>query len=39
MMEKINIRINNKKITVPAGITVYQAARSAGIDIPVMCEN
>jgi NADPH-dependent glutamate synthase beta subunit-like oxidoreductase len=39
MMEKINIKINNKEITVAPGHTVYEAARDVGIEIPVMCEN
>jgi len=38
-MEKVNIKINNKRYTVPVGSTVHQAATQAGVDIPVMCEN
>jgi len=39
MMEKVEIKINNKSFSVSSGLTVYQAAASVGIDIPVMCEN
>ena len=31
------ITINGKKLTVPEGTTVLEAARSAGIDIPSLC--
>ena len=36
-MEMINIKINNADYSVPAGITVLEAARYAGIDIPTLC--
>ena len=34
-MENVNIKINGQDITVPADYTVLQAARTAGIDIPL----
>lgn len=36
-MEKVNIKINNHQISVPAGITILEAARHAGIEIPTLC--
>ena len=36
-MSMINITINNKKVSVPEGITILSAARSAGIEIPTLC--
>lgn len=33
----INLTIDNKKITAPAGQTVLEAARAAGIEIPALC--
>ena len=33
----VNIKINNREYTVPAGYTVLEAARSVGIDIPTLC--
>lgn len=33
----VNITINNKKIQVPEGTTILNAAKQAGIDIPVLC--
>jgi len=38
-MVMINIAINSRKITVPSGITVLQAARQEGIDIPTLCDH
>jgi predicted molibdopterin-dependent oxidoreductase YjgC len=35
----MNITINNKKVTVPAGATILQAARAAGIYIPTLCDD
>ncbi len=37
MPEQVTLTIDGKQITVPAGITVVDAARLAGIDIPVFC--
>lgn len=34
----VNITINNRHIAVPPGSTILQAARAAGIHIPVLCE-
>ncbi len=36
-MENVNIKINGIEISVPAGITVLEAARMANIDIPTLC--
>ncbi|MBR0351487.1 MAG: iron hydrogenase small subunit [Clostridia bacterium] len=33
----INLTIDNKKVSVPAGTTVLEAARTVGIDIPTLC--
>jgi len=38
-MAMVNIIINGRKTTVPAGITVLQAARQEGIDIPTLCDH
>jgi formate dehydrogenase major subunit len=38
-MATVNITINGRKITTQAGITVLQAARQEGIDIPTLCEH
>ncbi len=35
--EIVTLTIDGRTITVPRGATVYQAARSAGIDIPIFC--
>jgi len=35
--ESINLTINGKKITADPGMTILDAARSVGIDIPVIC--
>ncbi|HEY8499896.1 MAG TPA: NADH-dependent [FeFe] hydrogenase, group A6 [Clostridia bacterium] len=36
-MNTIEITINNKKISVPEGITILEAAKSAGLEIPTLC--
>ncbi|MBQ8944892.1 MAG: (2Fe-2S)-binding protein, partial [Clostridia bacterium] len=37
-MEKmINIKINNTPLSVPDGISILEAARYAGIEIPTLC--
>ena len=38
-MEKnlVNITIDNQKISVPEGITILEAAKQVGIDIPTLC--
>ncbi len=33
----INLKIDNKEVTVPEGTTILQAARQANIDIPTLC--
>jgi formate dehydrogenase major subunit len=38
-MEKVNITINGRKISAPAGSTVLRAAQDAGIDIPTLCNH
>lgn len=35
----VKLTINDKEIEVPAGTTVLEAARSAGIDIPTLCDH
>lgn len=36
-MSNVNLTIDGKSITVPKGTTVYQAAKSVGIEIPIFC--
>jgi NADP-reducing hydrogenase subunit HndD len=36
-METLNITIDNKKIEVPKGTTILNAAKKAGINIPTLC--
>ncbi|MDD4145814.1 MAG: NADH-dependent [FeFe] hydrogenase, group A6 [Clostridia bacterium] len=36
-MEMVNITIDGQKLQVPEGITVLEAARTAGIKIPTLC--
>jgi len=36
-MEKITVKIDGKKVTVPKGTTVLEAATQAGIYIPTLC--
>ena len=33
----VSLTIDNKVISVPAGITILEAARQNGIDIPTLC--
>ena len=35
----ITVTIDGKQVAVPPGTTLYDAARSAGIDIPVLCHS
>src|SRR5215469_8777685 len=35
----VTLAIDGREITAPEGSTIYQAARDAGIDIPVLCHN
>ena len=36
-MANVNVKVNNHEVSVPAGITVLEAARYAGIEIPTLC--
>ncbi|MBR3869182.1 MAG: [Clostridia bacterium] len=36
-MADVNVKINGKEYTVPAGSTILEAARIAGINIPTLC--
>lgn len=36
-MEMVNIKINNMPLRVPKGISILEAARMAGIEIPTLC--
>ena len=36
-MDMVNLKINGQDVSVPAGTTVLEAARTAGIDIPTLC--
>jgi len=36
-MEMVNLKINGQDVTAPAGSTVLEAARAAGIEIPTLC--
>lgn len=36
-MEMVNIKINNMPLSVPKGISILEAARMAGIEIPTLC--
>lgn len=38
-MDMVNLTINDKKITVPAGATILSAARKSGIYIPTLCDD
>src|SRR5688572_642756 len=37
--KQVNVTINGKQMSVPAGITVVEAAKMANIDIPVFCHH
>lgn len=37
-MANVNISINGAKLSVPEGLTVLEAAKSAGIHIPTLCQ-
>ncbi len=37
MENMVNLKINNIPVTVPAGSTILQAAKSANIEIPTLC--
>ncbi len=36
-MDMVNLKINGQDVSVPAGTTVLEAARSVGIEIPSLC--
>jgi NADH dehydrogenase/NADH:ubiquinone oxidoreductase 75 kD subunit (chain G) len=36
-METVKLTIDSKQVEVPKGTTIYKAAKSMGIDIPVLC--
>lgn len=36
-METVKLTIDNKKVEVPVGTTIYKAAKQTEIDIPVLC--
>ena len=36
-MENVTIKINGLEVSAPAGSTILEAARSAGIEIPTLC--
>ena len=36
-MNMVNLKINNIDVSVPAGSTILQAAKSANIEIPTLC--
>jgi formate dehydrogenase major subunit len=38
-MAMVNININGQKVSAPAGSTILQAAKKAGIDIPTLCDH
>ena len=38
-MSTVSVTIDNRPVTVPAGTTVWDAAKAAGIAIPVLCHH
>ena len=36
-METVKLTIDNRQVEVPSGTTIYKAAKTLGIDIPVLC--
>ena len=36
-MANVNLKINGKAVSVPAGTTLLQAAKSVGVTIPTLC--
>src|SRR6266700_3322712 len=38
-MSSVSLTIDSRPVTVPTGTTVWEAAKSAGIDIPVLCHH
>ena len=39
MTERVALRIDGQDVAVPAGTTIWEAARSIGVDIPVLCHD
>src|SRR5947208_16597486 len=37
MSEQVQLTIDGRPVTVTSGTTIWEAARTAGIDIPVLC--
>lgn len=35
----VNLTIDGKAVSVPEGVTIWQAAREAGVEIPVLCHD
>ncbi|HEV2536250.1 MAG TPA: formate dehydrogenase subunit alpha [Streptosporangiaceae bacterium] len=35
----VTLTIDGREVTAPEGVTIWQAAKAAGIDIPVLCHN
>ena len=35
----VTLTIDGREVTAPEGATIWQAAKAAGIDIPVLCHN
>jgi NADH dehydrogenase/NADH:ubiquinone oxidoreductase subunit G len=38
-MELVNIQINGKSVQAPRGVTVLEASRAAGVNIPTLCHD
>src|SRR5437764_13454975 len=38
-MADVTLTIDGRELTVPAGTTIWAAAKQAGIDIPVLCHS
>lgn len=39
MTDPVALRIDDHELTVPRGTTIWEAARSVGVDIPVLCHD
>ena len=39
MTETINVTIDGRSVAVPAGTTIWQAAKQVGIEVPVLCHS
>ena len=35
----VTLQIDGQSVTVPAGTTIWEAARQAGIQVPVLCHS